>query len=207
MLGRAATACSSRCVCGKVSLRLLAPKPVLHLQCGCRDCRQAHEFVASRGGPPIKQPPLQELYYFVNDVAPLDESAANMVELQMLRHGGSSTRLVSKCCASIIAVDHPAYQGNVLMVPSDVCNLEAQKSDASGRIYMGDWDELHDGMPPPAPPGCTVYPAVLPPDAPRPWRQIFATPLVAPRQGVSLQQVYAKLGSTKLLGLEEGARF
>lgn len=64
----------SRCICGKVSLQFLQPGPVLHVHCCCADCRQAHEWVASNGGPPMKSA-VTQAYYIENDIAELAPDA------------------------------------------------------------------------------------------------------------------------------------
>ena len=177
----------------------------MHLQCGCRDCRQAHEFVASLGGPPLPSPPLAQLYYFANDLAPLGDAA--MLMATKLREDGNSTRIQSACCHSILAVDHPAYQANVLMVPSDACRLDAPRVMPMARIYMGDWDEAHDGPPPPEADGVKTYGPIAPSER-RPWREAFAADPFEdrPRQGSTLQGLLATLGPATVLGLKEGER-
>jgi len=194
----------ARCVCNSVALRILRRTPVLHLQCGCFDCRQAHEYLWSLGGPPTLSPPLEKLVYFQNDVAPLSEQELQRVRLTMLRNDGRSTRLETTCCNSILAVDHPAYQGNVFMVPAAVCHLDAPEIRPMARIYMKDWDEAADGPPPSLPEGC-----LLPkPTEGKPWRDVMGTSIKLPRQGVPLQDLYKQLApSLTVLGLTEGARF
>ena len=133
------------------------------------------------GGPPTPHPPLQQLFYFANAVEPLPSKELEHVRLTKLRADGNSTRLETTCCHSILAVDHPAYQGNVVMVPSGACDLDAPSLSPLARIYMHDWDEKADGPPPPLPEGC-VQPAA---DGGKPWRKIMSTPLSQLLDGAS----------------------
>jgi hypothetical protein len=45
------------------------------------------------------------------------------LRLFKLREGSRSIRCVATCCHCTLAVDHMAYQGNVVMVPRDACHL------------------------------------------------------------------------------------
>eukprot|EP00450_Noctiluca_scintillans_P037215 CAMPEP_0194538834 /NCGR_PEP_ID=MMETSP0253-20130528/78536_1 /TAXON_ID=2966 /ORGANISM="Noctiluca scintillans" /LENGTH=215 /DNA_ID=CAMNT_0039385017 /DNA_START=28 /DNA_END=675 /DNA_ORIENTATION=+ len=193
------------CVCGSAFLRFARSTPRLHLECACCDCRQANEWsawLASRPPPP----PLSQLYYFDNDVL---EATEELLELQMLRVGARSTRCVAKCCHSVVAVDHPAYKQNVVMVPGDSCRVEAASlPGAIGRVYETDWDEHHDGQLEPFIADRDAV-AAMPAgsDCQRPWRTVFSLPLEGVRQGMSLQALHAKLGPVKVLNLQEARRF
>jgi hypothetical protein len=63
---------TSRCVCGRVGLLFHQPT-IMRLDCGCVDCRQAHEFAAHTGGPHGRPAPppsaLSRLAYLPNDVS------------------------------------------------------------------------------------------------------------------------------------------
>ena len=204
----------ARCTCGSVALRFLRRTPVMHLECGCVDCRQAHEVVASRGGPPTPHPPLQQLLYFANHVAPLSSEELEHVRLTKLRADGRSTRLETTCCHSILAVTHPAYQNNVVMVPSGACDLDAPALSPLARIYM-DWDEKADGPPPPLPEGCMLPSA----DGDKPWRAVMSTPvaqlldgeaaaaLPGEPPGEPVQRLFERLGTgLTVYGHPEGER-
>mgnify|MGYP000033709393 CR=1 FL=1 len=54
--------------------------------------------------------------------------------------GGADDYCKQKCSAtrySVLAVDHPGYQGNVVMVPKDACKLEAPELTPSARLHVG----------------------------------------------------------------------
>ena len=111
----------ARCVCRRVSLQFVSSNaqsaaPLFQLECACCDCRQAREYEASRGGP-TSDSPLSRVVYFSNDVLPPADLSA--LELTQLRDGATSTRLVTTCCRSTLAVVHPAYCSLVVMVPAD----------------------------------------------------------------------------------------
>lgn len=96
----------ARCICGKVSLRFLRPAPVLHVHCCCADCRQGREWIAREGGPPITRA-VTLVDYFVNDLAPVDSDALELLFTVKLRETGRTVRLVTRCCHSVVAIDHP----------------------------------------------------------------------------------------------------
>lgn len=203
----------ARCACKAVGLRFLKRAPVLHLECGCCDCKQAHEYMASLGGPQTPSPPMQQLYYFANDVAPLSAEELERVRITKLRASlgrasAPSIRLETTCCNSILAVNHAAYQGNVVMVPSGACELDAPDLAPLARIYMNDWDTAVDGPPPPLPEGC-IEPVQ---GGPKPWYDIMSTPLDtlldgAPRSGQPIQALFDQLAPTLTVhGLPEGTR-
>jgi len=204
---------SASCTCGVAALHFSTPRPRLHLQCACRDCRQANEWVALRGGR-ARPDPLSLLYYFENDLVQVQ--GKERLELQQLREGARSTRCVATCCHSILAVDHPAYSGNVVMVPANSCKLAVTSlPPALAQVYVSDWTADIDGPLPPLPPPVVteleddVGDLALPPgvDPSKPWRAHFAQPPREPRLGVSLQDLFVQLGLPKIIGLEEGQRF
>ena len=134
----------SRCICGKVRLEFLRPSPVLHVHCCCSDCRQGREWIASKGGPPVTQA-VTMVYYFENDLAQVDPEALSLLFTVKLRENGRTTRLVTKCCHSILAIDHPYYDQNVVSVHSDACDLVAPQIKPLCRIFTEGWDAAHDG--------------------------------------------------------------
>ena len=198
----------ARCVCGRNSLQFVSSDarsraPLFHLECACCDCRQAREYEASRGGP-TSASALSRVFYFNNDVLPPADTSA--LELTQLRDDAHSTRLLTTCCRSTLAVVHPAYRSSVVMVPADSCVLEASSSAPIARIYMGDYDTAHDGEPPPA--SCPT----LGKDATDEDKEIYrckfrdaAVPL--PRAGIPIEELFTKLGSPRVLGLQKAQRF
>lgn len=189
----------SRCICGQVTLKYHSPAPVLHLHCCCADCRQAMEWIASIGGPPMKRA-VTHIYYFRNDLALPDEHSLSRLYPVKLRDTGETTRLVTRCCHSLVAADHPYYEGNVFAVHPDLCVLSAPAISPLGRIFTAAWDQAHDGDMPEATAMLT--------DISIDWvafDRVVKHP-VGPRRGVSLQDILAQLPPPVDLGLAEGAR-
>lgn len=225
----------SQCGCGKVTLRWRDPTPHLMLECCCCDCRQAHEFEAAQGGPPMLSP-VSELLYFKNENITLDaaqnQDVTKYVRSVQLREGARSTRLVTTCCHSILAVDHPAYMGNLFMVPigsqGKLEYSEVEHDDGTCfptpamRIYLADWDTVCDG---PAPePMLDPNPALWHGMAPGDIRGVFASCRACGRReapngehipmdgamyeaGATLQEIFQALGPPTILGLVERERF
>ena len=201
---------TAACVCGRVQLKF-HHACCFRLECGCVDCRQAAEFAAHRGGPTCA--PISPLAYFTNDVT-LAAEDPSLVKLERLRSKDCrSTRLVTKCCHSTLAVDHPAYARKLVMVPAQSCVLSGDGVGVQplARIYMKDYDETADGPPPtPTPPTLPVIRGDEPdfPTRAMVYRQAFmAAQVVVPRVGTSLQQICADIGEPAVLGLEEGTRY
>eukprot|EP00747_Dinoflagellata_sp_TGD_P083085 gnl/TRDRNA2_/TRDRNA2_161961_c1_seq3.p1 gnl/TRDRNA2_/TRDRNA2_161961_c1~~gnl/TRDRNA2_/TRDRNA2_161961_c1_seq3.p1 ORF type:complete len:321 (+),score=30.25 gnl/TRDRNA2_/TRDRNA2_161961_c1_seq3:191-1153(+) len=189
------------CACGKTRLSLATRAPRMRLECCCADCRQALEWAASKGGP--SAPVVPQWNYFANDIR--DVQGLENLKLCQLRHGAYATRAVAKCCYSTLLVDHPAYQENVFAVPGDVCQLLAEERPAQGRIWTKDRDADKENLPPYSGRGPCVRGDE--PFWPLRFLPTFSRPVRLPRKGVSVQQLFAQLGSPSVLGLQEGKRF
>jgi hypothetical protein len=151
---------------------------------------------------------MSPLYYFDNDLVRVDGQES--MEVQQLRDGARSSRVVARCCHAVLAVDHPFYQGNVVMVPASACALSAAElPQPLARIFEDDWDADADGplpaeTPPPLDPAS--LPAEADPASP-PWLMHLARPVEGLRQGRPLQELLSDLGPPRVLGLTEGDRF
>jgi hypothetical protein len=192
-------AAESRCICGKVKLQFLRAMPVLHVHCCCSDCRQGREWLASMGGPPLRQAST-ELYYFENNLAPVEPHALSLLFTAKLRENGRTTRLVTQCCYSMLAIDHPYYEKNVVCVHANACDLVAPRVEPLGRIFSRDWDTAYDGEMPPA--------IARLEESETMWKE-FAGVIKRPRtgaQGIRLQDIFTLLPPTKDLRLQEKVR-
>lgn len=196
-----------RCKCGNVTLAFRKPA-LFGLECGCWDCRQAREFEATRGGPHTASPFSRLYYYFENDVLPPHQDQWSELELTQLRENCRSTRLVTTCCRSTLAVDHPGYLGNVVMVPVDCCELDGgpELELPTARIYMQDWPFDTEGPPPPTA-GWPTFGAESTEEEKELYRAKFKINVDMSRVGMSLQDLFAALGETRILGLPEGRRY
>jgi hypothetical protein len=79
----------------------------------------------------------------------LEPNALQLLFTVKLRENGRTTRLVTKCCHSVLAIDHPYYDKNVICVHADACNLVAPHIEPLCRIFTKDWDTGYDGNMPP----------------------------------------------------------
>jgi hypothetical protein len=189
----------SRCLCGRVKLQFMRPKPVLHVHCCCNSCRQGREWLASQGGPPMTKGPTL-VYYFENDLAQLKPRALSLLFAIKLRESGRTTRLVTKCCHSAIAMDHPFYEENVLCVHANTCNLIATRIEPLRRLFSTDWNVAYDGEMPPATAALGDSEGL---------REKFSGIIKRPirgRAGVKLQDILAQLPPVTNLGLPENSR-
>lgn len=156
------------------------------------------------------------MLYIDNDV--VDVVGSEHMELQALRAGFKSTRVVATCCYSILAVDHDAYCGqkgtplpggaavkrNVVMLITGACKLSGiapHPFPPSRVIYKCDWDERIDGPVP------TIE--QYPPS--KETSGVQATAWSIPVQnpvGVPLKDSAAWKGkAVRTLGLQERARY
>ena len=145
------------------------------------------------GGPTL-------VYYFENDLAELKPHVLPLLFTIKLRQDGRTTRVITKCCHSAIALDHPFYDENVVCVHSNTCNLVAPPIQPLRRLYSTDWDVAHDGEMPPA------TAALEDSDA---MREKFASIIKRPvtgQNGIKLQEVLAQLPPPVILGLAENVR-
>lgn len=199
------TQASVECMCGKVRLVFANPEPRTHLECCCVDCRQAAEWAASRGGPPA--PAVTSVVYLDNDI--VDVRGSQHLSVYRLRGGGATARAVARCCHSILAVDHPAYRGNVVSVPVHACTLAAGASVPQGRIFVKDRDGDADAAP--LPPYSGQGPCLR---GDEPWSalgllslsQPFGREPSAPLRGITLQELFRRLPPPIVLGLRPGQR-
>jgi hypothetical protein len=140
------------------------------------------------------------VYYFKNDLAPLEPHALPLLFTVKLRENGSTTRLVSTCCHSALAIDHPFYEGNVVCVHADTCNLVAPPIQPLRRLYSADWDVAYDGEMPPATAALEDSEAMR-----EKFTSIIKTP-VASATGIKLQEILVRLPPPIVVGLAANVR-
>jgi hypothetical protein len=187
------------CCCGRTSISFGNATPRKSVECCCCDCRLALDWCHARGGPATPAGPIR-LYYLDNDVVDVC-GEENMKLYQLRRSAAGSTRCVACCCYSTLAVDHPAYCGNCVMIMPG-CNLAAEPIAATARIQTKWWGV--GGLRSPLPP-FTQGPST---PSNMPWWPVpifmrcFRSTVRSP-QGVSLQQLFSRLGEPVVLGVEQ----
>jgi hypothetical protein len=140
------------------------------------------------------------VYYFTNDLAPLEPHALPLLFTVKLRENGLTTRLVTKCCHSALAIDHPFYDENVVCVHADTCNLVAPTIQPLRRLFSADWDLAYDGEMPSATAALEDSEAM---------REKFAGIIKTPVKravGIKLQEILAQLPPPIVVGLAENVR-
>merc|ERR1712080_335756 len=118
-----------------MGIQLANPAPKWRFECGCCDCRQALQWATLQGGPPC--PVVPDLWYFDNDLTIV--SGEDSMSWYKLREEGQSIRLVANCCHSTMAVHHPAYNNNVVMVMSSGVNMDVGDIEVAARGQMKDF--------------------------------------------------------------------
>ena len=77
---------SISCQCGEVRLEIGDASPIMRLQCGCCDCRQAMAWAQRQGGPKVPSTRPLDLWYFENDI--LVSSGKENLKWYKLRKNG-----------------------------------------------------------------------------------------------------------------------
>ena len=139
----------------------------------------------------------KDLVYFENDV--VDVRGAERVELVRLRAdlcraSAFSTRALATCCHSMVAIDHPAYRQNVVMLATEAARVSTPEPLPQQRqIFVGDWE---GSLPAFEAPASSPY-ATVP----------FCEPCATPRTGVKIQDSDLWRGKpVRVVGLREGQR-
>ena len=123
------------CHCGACGFEVTDAQPNLSLLCGCKDCSQALEWCAKKGG--LKPVSLPELIYVKSDIVHV--FGFEFMQAFQLRHKARSTRVHCKECFSIIGVDHKSYRDNVFMFFKNHCVTTCDLSiKPSAAIYLND---------------------------------------------------------------------
>lgn len=193
------------CHCGKASIVFSNPKPRFSIECCCFDCIQKLEWCfAQRNVPnPTRAPPT--LCYVDNDIVSV--TGEQNMNPYILRSNGRSTFIATSCCHSILAVDHPAYRGNTVMVFKEGCSQSLNFTEPkTGRIYVKDWDTVRYPLLPFE--GTTLYYDGR--DDPADKKLVFGNNFVTPvndscRKGETLQTLLGRLGTVTCLNLRENS--
>ena len=123
------------CHCGACGFEVTDAQPNLSLLCGCKDCRQALEWCAKKGG--LEPVSLPELIYVKSDI--VYAFGLEFMQAFQLNQNARSTRVYCKECFSIIGVDHKSYRDNVFMFFKNHCVTTCDLSiKPSAAIFLKD---------------------------------------------------------------------
>eukprot|EP00008_Paramoeba_atlantica_P011947 CAMPEP_0201491926 /NCGR_PEP_ID=MMETSP0151_2-20130828/31810_1 /ASSEMBLY_ACC=CAM_ASM_000257 /TAXON_ID=200890 /ORGANISM="Paramoeba atlantica, Strain 621/1 / CCAP 1560/9" /LENGTH=251 /DNA_ID=CAMNT_0047878535 /DNA_START=34 /DNA_END=789 /DNA_ORIENTATION=- len=146
----------ARCFCGQVILHFAAKKPFSQLECGCCDCRQKSQWASTQPNSKVPKHTKQfsNLVYFDSEIVDVEIKGegkrTDFLEVCLLREGGLSKFLVTKCCCSVLGVDNPFYHPEAIpgsrfnfdcvMVPLDGCVVETSEPipDAIAQLFLKD---------------------------------------------------------------------
>eukprot|EP00747_Dinoflagellata_sp_TGD_P193822 gnl/TRDRNA2_/TRDRNA2_60514_c0_seq1.p2 gnl/TRDRNA2_/TRDRNA2_60514_c0~~gnl/TRDRNA2_/TRDRNA2_60514_c0_seq1.p2 ORF type:complete len:198 (-),score=10.81 gnl/TRDRNA2_/TRDRNA2_60514_c0_seq1:120-665(-) len=102
------------CACGSAEIELLSTRPCACVQCCCCDCYHAFIWGESKGGP--ESPAVVDASYWPNDLR-VDRGEFVAAKNKAASTGTAcSVRIFSKCCYSMLLVDHVAYRRRVFAV-------------------------------------------------------------------------------------------
>jgi hypothetical protein len=191
------------CECGACGFDLNFTKPQLSLFCGCKDCRQALEWGATKGG---KNPSaLPELIYMRSDISAI--TGKSFMKAFQLRQDAKSTRLYCVLCFSVIGVDYPGYRDNVFMFFKNHCRTSCDLSQSpAAAIYLNDLPDLSKAE---VPIDVPVFHSFRFQQEQSRFRKIngitdtFKKPASVPA-GQSLRDIIKTLGPVEILNLRQG---
>ena len=139
------TMASVRCRCGAVSLTFPTREPVNAFECCCVDCYDKLIWSCDKASvqPPQafvehgKHKPL-DLRYWPNRLVVKGEEH---LSFNRLREGATSTNMVTTCCHTLLCVDHPFYQKNVVMMFPEFVPLTGagELIEPPLRVHIADW--------------------------------------------------------------------
>ena len=112
------------CACGECGITLADGRAIQFIRCGCEDCRQALQWAHTQGGR--KPEGLSDSYYFPADI--IGSKGVASMKAYKICQDGRSTRVFCTSCYSILGVDHPGYQSNVMMIPPKHCQTNCDLS-------------------------------------------------------------------------------
>lgn len=110
------------CLCDKVCIEL-ASRPECGVECCCCDCRRATQWT-TRVAADKQEPATVLLQYVDNDIVNI--TGEEHLGLLRLRNSSATTRVVAKCCSSVLLNVHYAYLKRRIMVMPGTCRLTYQ---------------------------------------------------------------------------------
>lgn len=139
---------SIQCRCGSVKLTFPTRQPVLGLECCCVDCYGKNLWSCRESGIPAppgleahgKGKPL-DLRYWPNR---LQVVGKGKLAFNKLRAGAMSTNMVASCCKTLLCVDNPFYQQNVVLTFPEFCQpcgVDGELPRPLLRVMTQDWPE------------------------------------------------------------------
>ena len=149
---------SVQCRCGDVQVTFSSDKPVHSWECCCVDCFDKNLWSCHAGGvppPPGREKhgigrPLVLCYYPSRMVVQGKEK----IRFNVLREGSTSTNMVTSCCSTLLCVDHPFYQGNVVLTCPEflpVTGVDEPLPPTPMRVHIKDWPKDEYAKLPPLP--------------------------------------------------------
>lgn len=114
------------CKCGQVSVNFAVNQGRSKIYCCCDDCFAKNAWAARMGGPQIpdkcesKEAPMWVEHWSARMVVVGKEK----LTFNKLREQSPCTNCVAACCSTLLFVDSPFYQGNVVSIFPEMVNLQ-----------------------------------------------------------------------------------
>lgn len=122
-------------MCG---ITLADGRAIQNIRCGCEDCRQALQWAHTQGGG--KPENISDLYYIPADI--VGSKGISSMNSYKLRNDGRATKVFCTNCYSMIGVDHPAYQSNVMCIAAKYCQTSCDLTvSLTCYLFMNDYTE------------------------------------------------------------------
>jgi hypothetical protein len=142
------TMASLSCRCGSVKLTFATTQPIWAFECCCVDCYDKNLWSCRAGGVPPPRgleahgegKPL-DLRYWPNRLQVTH--GKDKLAFNRLREGAASVNMIAACCQTLMCVDHPFYEENVVLTFPEFCppaGLDpAALPPPTMRVYVKDW--------------------------------------------------------------------
>lgn len=136
---------SFSCDCGRVNVLFVDHQSRTRVNCCCCDCYQKNAWAASNGGPKLldahvnKEKPLWGEHWNARMTVTGKENLA----FCRLHTKAVSVNCVAKCCSTLLFVDHPAYQGNSVLIFPEMVKLKNSKHEEKALLntWIKDWPD------------------------------------------------------------------
>jgi hypothetical protein len=138
---------SFSCKCGQVNVSFNVDQGRTRVNCCCCDCYQKHEWAAANGGPDLHEGHVnkEKAMWGEHWPARMTVTGKENLTFNRLHQSAVSVNCVAKCCHTLLFVDHPAYQGNVVLLFPEMIQMKNSKHFEKAFIntWTKDWHEDH----------------------------------------------------------------
>ena len=144
-----------KCACAKVEITFASRTSAHQWECLCVDCydKNIHAFKMTGEALPEEISMTHgegiglNLQYFSSQMR---VNGKEFIGFTRLREGSNSTNMIAECCGALMCVDHPAYNGKLVLVFPQFRSIEnAVLPQPKVRIFIADYPkDKYDALDP-----------------------------------------------------------